>query len=429
MTSKRQELAARCHDIQVSLGNKEVPEFEAIPEIGMAVRLALHLRGLPLIKYDLLKLVSFHFLHIPGVVLKTILNILAEIEFIDIISEGSTIKAVLPKVPYFDDLYEGIGEFAEKEKSFNESEQLSVAILKKLTKSPIFRDTVFNIGAETKQIKRTLQIGQEGGYLYSQRARGRDIIISPLFFSENADLYADIVAKSGADNIQRILKIIKECQGWPLSLIETTKEVNGVKLKDEDISFLKRLAQDGAVKPPSINTTHAGSNYFMFTPAPGEVRLSPTNREIYERAMALVASVRQGQLLPKEYAIRSPIKILTALRDRGYIRANTEAFEQYRKLTVLRVGRLENAGHGWYRFCLNDVEESRQALDMAIELVSEGHTQGLEVDEDVRIALQKDQMYVESLISSQKLRERESVLLTDEQQAEIENLILGGVSN
>lgn len=48
----------RCHEIQTTLGTIDVPEFEAIPELGMATRLALHLRGLPLIKYETLLTVS-----------------------------------------------------------------------------------------------------------------------------------------------------------------------------------------------------------------------------------------------------------------------------------------------------------------------------------------------------------------------------------
>src|SRR5690242_8139870 len=43
------DTAARCHEIQVCLGNTDVPDFESVLEIGMAVRLALHLRGLPLL--------------------------------------------------------------------------------------------------------------------------------------------------------------------------------------------------------------------------------------------------------------------------------------------------------------------------------------------------------------------------------------------
>ena len=48
-------VAARCQEIQSCLGALEVPEFENIPMIGMAVRLSLHINGLPLIDYEVLK--------------------------------------------------------------------------------------------------------------------------------------------------------------------------------------------------------------------------------------------------------------------------------------------------------------------------------------------------------------------------------------
>jgi hypothetical protein len=54
------ETAARCHEIQVCLGQTDVPDLENVLEIGMAVRLALHLRGLQLLAYDVVKLVAVH---------------------------------------------------------------------------------------------------------------------------------------------------------------------------------------------------------------------------------------------------------------------------------------------------------------------------------------------------------------------------------
>ncbi|WP_410514562.1 hypothetical protein PaeBR_09340 [Paenibacillus sp. BR2-3] len=95
--------------------------------------------------------------------------------------------------------------------------------------------------------------GGQGNYLITKRVRGKDVVLSPVFFSENADIYADLVAKSGATSIQRLLKLIEGFQGVPLHIIETHKEINGTKLKDDEIVLLKRLASDGAVKPPSVS--------------------------------------------------------------------------------------------------------------------------------------------------------------------------------
>jgi hypothetical protein len=68
-------IVARCNEIQTSLGAREIPEFDTISELGMAVRLALQIRGLPLIEFQTLRLVASHFLNIPGVAVERIVRL------------------------------------------------------------------------------------------------------------------------------------------------------------------------------------------------------------------------------------------------------------------------------------------------------------------------------------------------------------------
>jgi hypothetical protein len=420
-------IANKCHDIQVSMGNKNIPEYDTILEIGMMVRLSLDIRGLPQIDYNVLKLVADHYLQIPSTTLKLIVNNLAKIDFIKIDQEGSTIKSILPTVPYFDDIYENIGDFATSENQLSEPEKIAINILEKLTESPIHKANLYEIGAEKKVINRTLKLGNEGGFLLEKRARGKDIVLSPTYIMDNAELYVDLVAKSGANQVRKINSLLEKSQGWPLKIIEQQQEINGTKISEDDILMLKRLAQDGVVKPPSIITPHAGQNYFMFTPTPGNVRLHPGKKEIYERALAMVSSVRLGQLLPEKYAIRSPHLLLSSFRQKGYLSANTEAVNQYKQLTIMRMCKLESCGGNWKKLILIDIPENKEALDIAISLVSTSVTHGTEIDENVRIALQKDMQYLESRLAACKLRETETVSLSKEQQDEIDNLFLKGV--
>jgi len=142
MTSKKKHLpeppnlVARCNEIQTSLGLRDVPEFETIPELGMAVRLALHIRGLPLIDYRVLKLVANHFLAIPTLAVERIVRLLAEVEFVRIQSTGKTITAILPTVPYYEDLYVGLGEYATTACNLSEAEELALHLVERLAKSP-----------------------------------------------------------------------------------------------------------------------------------------------------------------------------------------------------------------------------------------------------------------------------------------------------
>jgi len=149
----RAKLAARCHEIQTCLTDKNVPEFETIIEIGMAVRLALHIRGLPQITYETLKLVASHYLGISSLVLDRIIRLLAEVQFIKLQTIGSTVKAVFPQVPFCENAYERIGVFAHDKHIFTEAEQLAVSLVDSLAESPWNADSLCaDIGAKAGYI-------------------------------------------------------------------------------------------------------------------------------------------------------------------------------------------------------------------------------------------------------------------------------------
>jgi hypothetical protein len=424
--NNRQNIALRGHDISLGLGKIEVPDFETLPRIGHMIRLSLQIRGLSIIEYETLRLVAYYYLNIPTTIFKGILKDLAEVGFVKLITEGKTIKKIIPTVPFYDDLYEKTGEFGETQ-GLNESEEVAILLLSKLTESPVNSSLVYQMGADKKLVDRNLSIGAQGEYIITKRARGKDILLSPLFFSENSELFSDMVAKSGAKTVSRILNLIKSMQGVPLAIVEKTKEINGTKLTSTEINLLKSLAYDSAIKPPSIITAHAGTNYFLFTPKPSKAKLSPTNREIVEKAMALVSSMRQGQYLPNKYRIRSPYAILNTLLDKGKIGANSEALEQYKKLTFLKVGRLEKVIGDMYSFVLVQSRENLAAVHLAIDLIQQGEGgSGLELDEDIRRAISGGQEYVESLISAKRLKETKYMPLSEENKEEVENLFLYG---
>jgi hypothetical protein len=419
------EVAARCHEIQTGLGLAEVPEFEKLRLIGMGVRLSLHIRGLPAVKYEALRLVANHFLGIPTVAMRPILDLLAEIEFVKLQTEGRTIKAVVPLVPYYETLYDQIGTYAI-DGGFNEAEQLSIELLCRLSASPEKVDALkTNLGVESKLLDRALTVGKEGAYVRIHRRRGRDVALSPMYFSENADIYADMVAGANSKQVKKILNAITQAQGMPLSVIQTQQNIAGVDLSKDELNFLLRLSQDGAVKPPSISTSHAGEQFFLFTPTPAGAALAPTKRDIYEKAMAIVAAIRQGQFLPRQYAIKSPGAVLYTLKHNLKLgKATTEATQQYRKLVHLRVAQLIDAGNGFSELRIIDTPENRESLAIAYSLVESGVATGAEVDEDARNAMQQDHTFVESLVSSGELQKRQRVSLSPEQETEVENLFL-----
>ena len=140
--------------------------------------------------------------------------------------------------------------------------------------------------------------------------------------------------------------------------------------------------------------------------------------------MAIISAVRKGQLLADRYRIRQPVAILRALRDKGYLRANSEARAQYRNLVVLKVATLRATSTGMWQLHLHDTPENRDALRLAIRLLETGDLAGMEVDRSARIALTKDESYIQSLISASELKRREREIQNPEAEHEFEQLIL-----
>lgn len=423
----RKIAVARCHEIQLAMKDKEVARFETIPEIGMAVQLALHIRGLPVIEYELLKLVATTLIGIPRLAVDRIVTLLDEVEFVRLSKDGKRIKAVLPTVPYFEELYEGLGEYLETESKIDEFESLTLEIVDKLAGSPYNADALAGkLGADRKDFDSSIELGTKGRFLISTRHRSKDVLMNPTYFSENGDVFADHVAKCGAKTVQRTLELLKAAQGWPLSLIIKRGEIAGNAVSPDEIALLSRLAQDGIVKPPSIKTTHAGQSLFMFTPTPGHVNVSPLKREQYERALAIVSAVRQGELLPNKYRIRSPGAVLYTLKNELQLRPTSDYAEQYQNLEHLRIARLEKLDNGYRQLKIVDTPENRESLNIAYQLVQGEKIPELLVDQEAIMAMGGTQEYVESLVSSRIMRDKGQVTLSEESGHEITQLLLEG---
>ena len=101
-----------------------------------------------------------------------------------------------------------------------------------------------------------------------------------------------------------------------------------------------------------------------------------------------------------------PLRILEVLRDRGFIGANSEAADQYHNLVVLRVAKLVETVPGKWQLHLVRTPENEAALSLAINILQTGALANMEVNEEARIALSKNETYVQSLISSAEMKKR-----------------------
>lgn len=362
------QTAEFAYDLHSGLAAYQVPEFDDLHTVGMAATLAIHIKGLGQIDYEVLRKVSDHFMSIPSYALEKVLLVLAEIGFVKLATTGRKIQQVIPNIPVFDDVYEMIGNYAELQCALNSHEQATLLILGELYGAPQNESALFNrLGIERPVFDRCVTLGSKSGIVSQHLARGRSILISPFYFADGLDALADAAAAAGARAVESTLKKVKENQGWPLSLVESTGEIGGTKLSNTEKILVRRLSEEGVLRPPTIKFG-TKSESFVFTPKPGRTRLNAANCEIYERAMALISAVRKGQLLPDRFKIYSPLRILEALRDRGFLKSNSEAREQYHNLVILRVATLKEVSPGRWQLHLNRTEENEAALTLAISL-------------------------------------------------------------
>jgi hypothetical protein len=136
-----------------------VAEFEQLHLLGMAVRLALHLHGVPAANYEIVRDVAIYLLDMPATSVRPVLKTLAEAEFVQLVTEAQTIKTVIPDVPFYDRLFQGLGDAFGGE-SFSEHEQLAIELSSRLSKSPVARDSLYQDGAEKRLVDRVIDIGQ-----------------------------------------------------------------------------------------------------------------------------------------------------------------------------------------------------------------------------------------------------------------------------
>lgn len=424
MPLTNKETAELAFDLQVGLEGADVPEYDAASDIGQAAVLAVNLRGLGETSYSTLRLVASQLFHIRSDVLDRILRILADLELIQLITSGQTITKVIPTVPHFEDVYERVGDFLN-EKPLNEIELATIAILDRLHNAPENKDSLrTSLGVDPSAFSASLQIGENAGLIIDHRARGRDILASPLYFSGNLEAFIDMAAKGDTPDVHRVLKLIKNNQGMPLSSILKDGRISETAITPDQVGIVRALAAEGVIKPPSITRPDGSAEQFIFTPAPGKTRMSAANREIYEKGMALAAAVRKGQLLPEQYRIKYPRALLDKLRDQKWIGASTEAAHQYKNLAVLGLGRLNQVSGNFYRFHLIDVPENLQAIDIANSLLAGERPGDLEQDAQARLLLGRGEEYVRSHLGSSKLRQAPKAVVSKRAENEMQQFLL-----
>ena len=420
------KIGIRCQDIQTSLQDISlgplISETENIRLLGMAERLAIHIRGVDVIDdYKKLKYVAGQF-GIDSLILPRVLETLEEIGWVRVQKRAGEIVKVEESVPYFKDVYSEVGEYYNST-PHSEIEDAIIETTDKLALSPINEETIKKeLGKKLYKI--VLDIGKSGKFIeeYDSPDTEEKILYSPIYWVENPKMLEEIyklLKQFGAENVIRILREIQNYQGRPLTdrLFKTEK---GSLSQDDQILF--ELIKRGIILAPQVDSFR-GRKSFAFTPYP---EISIEEKVILEKAMAILACVRYGE----HFGLITKIKYHEAILDKllnppHIIGPHTEIRKQYAILVGRGIGRIYPAtgvSDRWY-FRLIDKEENIKAVKLAKDLLVVGEAisdRGFQ--EELQKILFTSGSYEEALRTLPKLKE--PTRLSSETQEHILNSIM-----
>ncbi len=365
---KTTNIGLRAQDIQTSLQKVELAglatgKLDTTRLVGMAERLAIHVRGKDVIDdYEILQTMAGQ-LGVDSLILPRVLDMLDEVGFIQ--RKGDLIY---DRVPYFTNIYDVMGAYWQQ-KNPSEIEQASVQLLDDLAKSPLEEDQVRSkYRMRDLDFSIVMKLGEAGSYFrtFKSPVDHETVVYSPVFWEENPEALFLMVKRYGADELAQAIACVKEYQGYPIIDLKSPSATRRDKI-------ILEAMNRGILPAPSIHSS-SGNRHFAFTPYSGTVVLTPEERAILDKARAILACVRFGQHFAEVTRIRNALQIINAIEQRKRLNPHSEIRQQYFILWqkgVVRFSR-DTLFRDRYWLHLIDSEENVKALKLARDMLTVG---------------------------------------------------------
>ena len=421
----------RIQDIQTSLQDVELgplsAETKGIRLVGMAERLAIHIRGAEVIDdYKRLEYIASQF-GIDSLLLPQVLDVLQELEWVRVKKKDNRIERVEETVPYFSDIYSKAGEYFSNS-GHSEIEEATILVCDALAQSPTTEEGLKKrLGLEEGDYKIVLDIGKSGKFVeqYNSTKSKESVLYSPMYWVENPDklenMY-ELLKKFGSESVYQALKKIKDYQGFPLQ-VDFLKG-NYETLPDE-MKIIVEAIRRGIILAPQVDSLKGRKN-FAFTPYVG---IAVEEKVILEKAMAILACIRYGEHFGSITKILYPELILDKLLSPPYrIGSHTEIRMQYAILVGRGVGKIfrDTSKPSKYHFELIPTKENKKAVALAKDLLRVGELlEGKGLSKTLQNVLFYPGSYEEAMRTLPKLKKQARISLeTKENISNIMNNIM-----
>ncbi len=328
-------IGLRAYDTAIGFRNLDergamITDFSPTHTVGMAAVLAGAIKGKDVIRdARSLKRIAAEVLKINPYAFDKVVLELAELEIVrGIQRKAGEIVSFAESVPLlYDDIHERLGtRWFDMQPSELEAQFLTT--LDKLAQTPLLTDTLLTeIGTDAKAERKLRLIG-EGAELirYYPLRDGTEVAVSPLHAFEHPDKLVTLFERYEADRVREAFVQVREQPGFPV-------------LMDHSYPIMEDMIRLGLIPAPTVVGADRQERAFAIMLYGLDPIYLSSKKQILERALAIIACVRCGEISGGITRIRVPDRLLAALMDPGRnytLNGHSSASRQYAPL--IRMG-------------------------------------------------------------------------------------------
>lgn len=361
-------IGLRAYDTAIGFRNLDersavLTDFSPTHTMGMAAVLAGAIKGKDVIRdVRSLKKIAAEILKInPWAFDKVVLE-LAELEMVRGVRRvGGEIISFAENVPLlYDNVHERLGtRWIDLQPSELEAQFLTA--LNKLAQTPLLSQALFQeIGADIKANQKLRTIGESAELIrYYSLSDGTEVATSPLYAFENPDRLVSLFERHKADRICEAFSKIRIQPGFPI-------------LMDNSYPIVEDMVRLGLVPAPTVvGADHKERAFAIMLYGLDPVYLT-SKKQVLDRALALIACVRCGEVSGGVTPIRMPEKLLAALMDpsKNYtLKGHSSTPRQYAPLIRMGMITLVQKGDLWGARLVHTCEDNLEAVRLACMLL------------------------------------------------------------
>lgn len=356
----------RAHDVHTGIDSAQVDrtsgliarDLHVTQQVGMAGALATAVKGLEIVSdVPALRTIAGEQIDIPPLVFDSVVETLAEIDFVRNVRRAhGAVVSFYENIPEdFDRLYERLGEVWEQ----REPGEIESALLYTVDDLSMGPRSVAELDVDPSALESVLALGEAAEAIRVAPVGGRNVAYSPFFAYENPEAVEVALSTADIDAVRGSVEAVRRYQGLPVST-------------STDVETLTGLVGAGLVAGPSVLRPDGTTEAFAVAPYGVGRELLTTRKPVLDKALAILAAVRMGEHFGGVTSLFAPIALLRALREGRVVGPHSSSRRQYAVLHRLSIVRFIGSPNGRTSIQLVDTADNREAVDLAVELMSHG---------------------------------------------------------